>query len=103
MRWPPWTTPTTRSSGIINAEANVEVDLTSLDALARLHDDLVARGVVLAMARVKQDLLDDLEAAGLDHAIGTEHFYPTLPTAVTAYLSWHAQTHGTTHPFGPVP
>ena len=88
---------------IINAEANVEVDLTSLDALARLHDDLVARGVVLAMARVKQDLLDDLEAAGLDHAIGTEHFYPTLPTAVTAYLSWHAQTHGTTHPFGPVP
>ena len=55
------------------------------------------------MARVKQDLLDDLEAAGLDHAIGTEHFYPTLPTAVTAYLAWHAETHGTPHPFGQVP
>ena len=47
--------------------------------------------------------LTHLEAAGLDDAIGTEHFYPTLPTAVTAYLSWHAQTHGRPHPFGPVP
>ena len=88
---------------IINAEANVEVDLTSLDALARLHRELEARGVVLAMARVKQDLLDDLVAADLVEAIGTERIYPTLPTAVTAYLAWHADTHGADHPFGQVP
>ena len=88
---------------IINAEANVEVDLTSLDALTRLHRELDARGIVLALARVKQDLLDDLVAADLVDAIGTDRIYPTLPTAVTAYLTWHADTHGTTHPFGPVP
>ena len=49
---------------LINAEANVEVDLTALDALAGLRRELEARGVVLALARVKQDLLDDLAAAG---------------------------------------
>ena len=88
---------------VINAEANVEVDLTSLDALDRLHRDLQARGIVLAMARVKQDLLDDLEAAGLVESIGTARIYPTLPTAVQAYLAWHAERHGEPHPFGPMP
>ncbi len=88
---------------LINAEANVEVDLTSLDALDRLRRDLDARGVVLALARVKQDLLDDLKAAGLVDAIGTDRMYPTLPTAVAAYLAWHEEQHGRPHPFGPMP
>ena len=88
---------------LINAEANVEVDLTSLDALDRLLRDLDRRGVVLALARVKQDLLDDLEAAGLVDSITTERMYPTLPTAVTAYLAWYHEKHGKPHPFGPVP
>ncbi len=88
---------------LINAEANVEVDLTSLDALDRLRRDLDARGVVLALARVKQDLLDDLQSAGLVDAIGTDRMYATLPTAVTAYLAWYEEKHGRPHPFGPVP
>jgi SulP family sulfate permease len=88
---------------VINTEANVEVDLTSLDALDRLRRELDARGVVLALARVKQDLLDDLEAAGLVESIGTDRMFATLPTAVAAYLAWHEQKHGRPHPFGPVP
>ena len=88
---------------LINTEANVEVDLTALDALARLRRELEARGVVLALARVKQDLLDDLAAAGLVDAIGTDRMYATLPTAVGAYLAWYADRHGHPHPFGPVP
>ena len=88
---------------LINAEANVEVDLTSLDALARLRRELEARGVVLALARVKQDLLDDLRAAGLVDAIGTGRMYATLPTAVAAYLAWHEERHGRPHPFGLLP
>ena len=47
--------------------------------------------------------LDDLEAAGLVESIGTARIYPTLPTAVQAYLAWHAERHGRTHPFGPLP
>ena len=37
------------------------------------------------MARVKQDLRDALEAAGLVDKIGEDHIFPTLPTAVKAY------------------
>ena len=83
---------------VLNAEAIVEVDLTSLDALAGLHDELEDAGIVLALARVKQDLLDDLEAAGLVERIGTERMFPTLPTAVEGYLAWHEERHGRPHP-----
>src|SRR6185312_13654065 len=41
---------------VLNAEANVEVDLTALDALDQLRSELERRGIVFAMARVKQDL-----------------------------------------------
>ena len=81
---------------ILNAEANVEVDITSVDALDELVAELRRRGVQFAMARVKQDLLDDLEAAGFVDRVGNDRLFPTLPTAVQAYLSWYEQQHG--HP-----
>lgn len=72
---------------VLNAEANVEVDLTALDALRQLRDELAARGVVFAMARVKQDLRIALAAAGLVAEIGADRIFPTLPTALSAYRS----------------
>jgi sulfate permease, SulP family len=41
--------------------------------------------VVLALARVKQDLLHDLRHSGLAERIGTNRIFPTLPTAVAAF------------------
>ena len=70
---------------VLNAEANVEVDLTALDALERLRSELSSRGIVFAMARVKQDLRDALESAGLLARIGADRIFMTLPTAVAAY------------------
>ncbi|WP_338758140.1 sulfate permease [Nocardia vulneris] len=70
---------------VLNAEANVEVDLTALDAVEQLRADLAAQGIVFAMARVKQDLRDDLDASGLTGAIGADRLYPTLPTAIAAF------------------
>jgi sulfate permease, SulP family len=70
---------------LLNAEANVEVDLTALDAVDQLRTELERRGIVFAMARVKHDLRDSLEAAGLLEKIGEDRIYPTLPTAVDAY------------------
>ena len=83
---------------ILNTEANVEVDITSLDALDELVSELKRRGVQFAMARVKQDLLDDLEAAGFVDRVGSDRLFPTLPTAVEAYLSWYEQQHGSPMP-----
>ena len=70
---------------VLNAEANVEVDLTSLDALDRLRAELTRRGIVFAMARVKQDLRDSLDSAGLVGRIGEDRIFMTLPTAVEAF------------------
>lgn len=74
---------------VLNAEANVEVDLTALDALDQLRSELHSRGIEFAMARVKQDLRDDLQAAGLVDKIGEQRIFPTLPTAVDAFRRTH--------------
>ncbi|MGW0877214.1 SulP family inorganic anion transporter [Streptomyces sp. NPDC002740] len=73
---------------VLNTEANVEVDITALDAVDELRRELTRRGIVFALARVKQDLLDDLEAYGLTDTVGEDLMFPTLPTAVAAYRAW---------------
>ncbi|MDX6313087.1 MAG: sulfate permease, SulP family, partial [Streptomyces sp.] len=73
---------------VLNTEANVEVDITALDAVDSLRRELDRRGIVFALARVKQELRHDLDVYGLTEAIGPEQIFPTLPTAVTAYRDW---------------
>ncbi|MFJ5806570.1 SulP family inorganic anion transporter [Streptomyces sp. NPDC093093] len=73
---------------VLNAEANVEVDITALDAVDALRQELEHRGIVLALARVKQELREDLDAYGLTSSVGAERIYPTLPTALEAYRAW---------------
>lgn len=70
---------------LLNVEAVVEIDLTAADMLVQLCGELDRRGVVLALARVKQDLRDMLRPSGLLERIGEEHVFPTLPTAVAAF------------------
>jgi high affinity sulfate transporter 1 len=70
---------------LLNAEANIEVDITAVDALEDLRADLTKRGIVFAMARVKQDLRDQLGPSGLLDRVGEDHVFPTLPTAVQAF------------------
>ncbi|MCX2934165.1 solute carrier family 26 protein [Mycobacterium sp. CVI_P3] len=70
---------------VVNAEANVEVDLTALDALDQLRSDLNRRGIEFGMARVTWHLREALRAAGLLDKIGEDRIFMTLPTAVEAY------------------
>jgi sulfate permease, SulP family len=70
---------------LLNAEANIEVDITAVDALEDLRAELDRRGVVFAMARVKQDLRDILTKAGFLERVGEDRVFPTLPTAVAAF------------------
>ena len=73
---------------VLNAEANMPVDITSLDALDELLTELRGRGIEFAMARVKQDLRSELDAAGFVDRIGPHRLFPTLPSAVSAYARW---------------
>ena len=72
---------------VLNAEAMVDTDLTAMDALEQLREDLTRRGIVFAMARVKLPLRKALSAAGLLDKIGEDRIFMTLPTAVEAYRS----------------
>lgn len=85
------TAPTPARWLLINAEANVDVDVTAVEALETLHGELGTRGVILALARVKQDLRDQLEAAGIIALIGDGFIFETLPTAEKAYDEWAGQ------------
>ena len=79
---------------VLNMEANVEVDITALDAVEQLRQDLQNRGIVFAMARVKQDLQDDLRPSGFLDRVGEDRVFMTLPTAVQAYVRWYRDKHG---------
>ena len=79
---------------VLNTEAIVEVDITAADALEELRSTLVQRGIVVALARVKRDLADDLAPSGLLDRIGPDRVFPTLPTAVEAYRRWAGTTTG---------
>jgi high affinity sulfate transporter 1 len=70
---------------VLNMEANVEIDITATDMLDELRNELASRHITLALARVKQDLAVYLARAGLIQTIGTDHVFPTLPTAVEGF------------------
>ena len=67
--------------------SNVEIDITAIDMLTELRDELAAKNITFAMARVKQDLYLDLKRAGFLKGLAAEHIYPTLHTAIAAHES----------------
>jgi SulP family sulfate permease len=73
---------------VLNTEAIVEVDITSVDVLETLVRELQERDMVVALARVKQDLRAELAPTGLLEQIGEDRIFPTLPTAVEAFRDW---------------
>jgi high affinity sulfate transporter 1 len=70
---------------LLNAEAIVEIDSTAAEMLLALPQELAGRGVRLALTRVKRMLRDQLAVAGVLELVGTDHVYPTIPTAVAAF------------------
>ena len=75
---------------VLNAEAIIDIDITALDALEGVRAELTGRGIVFAIARMKQELRSDLERTDLLQLIGEEHLFPTLPTAVDAFRQWQS-------------
>jgi hypothetical protein len=79
---------------LVDAEANVDVDLTAIHALEELRETLSERGVAFALARVKSELRETLARAGFVDRIGEHLLFITLPTAVAAYNERYAARHG---------
>ncbi len=69
---------------VLNAEAILDIDITAVDMLKELHRELIGSGITFAMARVKQDLYQQLKKGDLSETISTERIYPTLEKAIKA-------------------
>ena len=70
---------------LLNMEANVEVDITGLDALDRVFEHCSRAGISLCLVRVTKEIEADLMLHGVGARIGAAHMFPTLPTAVAAF------------------
>ena len=74
---------------MLNAEANVELDITAAEALDALRTSSRRRHRVRAGAG-QAGPARGAGRAGLVDVIGEERIYMTLPTAVAAYREWVA-------------
>lgn len=70
---------------ILDAEAITDVDSTALEALEDVRRHLTGQGAVVAIARAKSTIRERMERAGLVAAIGADHLYPSIRTAVAGY------------------
>ena len=79
--------PTPAHRVVVAAEPVTDVDTSAADVIQSLHDDLAAAGVELHFAEVKDPVKDRLKLYGMIDRLGPERFYPTVGTAVDAYVA----------------
>jgi MFS superfamily sulfate permease-like transporter len=71
---------------VIAAEPITDIDATAASTLEDLLGDLEEAGVRLAVAELKGPVWDRMQAYGLAQRIGEDHRFPTIGTAVRAYV-----------------
>jgi high affinity sulfate transporter 1 len=71
---------------ILAAEPVTDLDTTAADVLQQLDEELAAEGVDLRFAEMKGPVKDRLKRYALFERFGADHFYPTIGTAVDAYV-----------------
>jgi MFS superfamily sulfate permease-like transporter len=71
---------------VVAAEPITDIDTTAADILGDLLEELRAEGVTLAFAELKGPVKDRLRRYRLFDAVGPDRFFPTMGTAVDAYV-----------------
>jgi high affinity sulfate transporter 1 len=83
--------PTPMRRIIITAEPVTDIDVTSADMLTELAHTLTESGIELRFAEMKDPVKDKLRRFELFERFGgAPNFYPTIGSAVDAYLAEHA-------------
>ncbi|HEY7087565.1 MAG TPA: sulfate permease [Tepidisphaeraceae bacterium] len=75
---------------IVTAEPVTDIDVTSADMLGELVHTLRERGIELRVAELKDVVKDKLKRFEIFDRFGADNFYPTIGSAVDAYLEEHA-------------
>ncbi len=70
---------------IIDAEPITYVDVTAIDMLEELNDELKKHNISMRFSSVKQQVFETLDRAGLVDDVGRDHFYTSIRSAVERY------------------
>ena len=71
---------------IVAAEPITDVDITAAAMLDRLVDELAQAGITLAFAELKDPVRERLRRYEALERVPADHIYPTVGTAVSAYV-----------------
>lgn len=72
---------------VVAAEPITDIDTTAAGTLHELLEELHNEHVTLAFAELKGPVKDRLRRYGLFDAVGADHFFPTVGTAVDGYVA----------------
>lgn len=81
--------PTQVRCVVVAAAPVTSVDVTAADALTDLDEALLARGIELRFAELKDPVKDKLKRFGLFDRFGETRFFPTIDAAVSRYFETH--------------
>jgi high affinity sulfate transporter 1 len=88
---------------LIDGESINIIDVTAIEMLARLKQELVKQGIGLSFARLRDSQRDRMRRAGLDRELGASSFHERISDGVEAFLRQHRQDqeHGPAGRLGP--
>jgi MFS superfamily sulfate permease-like transporter len=72
---------------VVAAEPITDIDTTAADTLHELLEERHNEHVTLAFAELKGPVKDRLRRYGLFDAVGADHLFPTVGTAVDGYVA----------------
>jgi len=70
---------------VIAAEPMTDIDTTAADMLEDLNEELIARGIYLVFAELKDPVRKKLERYQLIGPLNPDHFFPTIDAAVDVF------------------
>jgi high affinity sulfate transporter 1 len=77
---------------LIDAESMNDIDITGTDMLGELHDELARANIQLHFARMKEHVFEIIQRAGVEEAIGSDHFHLSVQIGVDTYLAAQQET-----------
>jgi high affinity sulfate transporter 1 len=77
---------------LVDAGSINEIDVTGLDMLTELRDELAQDNIELRFARMKAHVREYVRRANLEESIGAEHFYLSVQAGVEAYMAEQASS-----------
>jgi MFS superfamily sulfate permease-like transporter len=79
---------------LINLEASPEIDVTSLEMLEQLRNELQGRDIALYFARVADRGRDLFDRSAFTERVGLNRIFPGVDSAVDAFLREGASSNG---------